>query len=325
MVFGLRFDMRAPAIGAPAADLYSAALEMAAWAESRGAVNVTVCEHHASDDGYCPSPMVLATALAARTTTLRITVAVVVLPLYDPIRLAEEMAVLDQISRGRVLYVAAIGYRPIEYEQFGIDFHQRGAMVEDKLALLLRAKSGEPFEHEGRRVHVTPQPFTPGGPMVAYGGGTVVAARRAGRHGVGFFAQRGGPELQEAYEQAARAAGHEPGFCYLPPPDLPTTTFVAHDVDRAWDELGPHMLYDAQAYAAWNEGDDTTSSLSFASNVEQLRAESRSHRIISVDEAIAEVRAGSMLGLQPLAGGLDPEVAWRYLRVVTDDVVPAVS
>ena len=68
MVFGLRFDMRAPAIGAPAADLYSAALEMAAWAESRGAVNVTVCEHHASDDGYCPSPMVLATALAARTT-----------------------------------------------------------------------------------------------------------------------------------------------------------------------------------------------------------------------------------------------------------------
>ena len=123
----MRFDMRAPATGAPRSDLYGAALEMAAWAESRGCVGAVLCEHHASEDGYLPSPMMLASAMAARTTTLPITIAAIVLPLYDPVRLAEEMAVLDIISNGRVSYVAAIGYRPVEYEMHGVDFHDGAA------------------------------------------------------------------------------------------------------------------------------------------------------------------------------------------------------
>ncbi len=163
-MFTMRFDMRAPASGAPAADLYAAALEMAAWSESRGCVSAVVCEHHTASDGYLPSPLVLASAMAARTTTLAITVAVVLLPLYDPVRLAEEMVVLDLISKGRVFYVAAIGYRPAEYEMYGIDYHRRGKIGDEKLALLLQAKTGEPFTHEGRAIHVTPAPFTPGRP-----------------------------------------------------------------------------------------------------------------------------------------------------------------
>jgi Luciferase-like monooxygenase len=79
---------------------------------SRGAFAAVVCEHHGVSDGYLPSPMVLATGDGSRTTTLPITVAVVVLPLHQPVRLAEDMAVLDIISRGRVNYVAAIGYVP---------------------------------------------------------------------------------------------------------------------------------------------------------------------------------------------------------------------
>ena len=112
-MFTMRFDMRSPhGVGpaeTPTADLYQAALDMAAWAETRGALLAIVCEHHGMADGYLPSPLVLATALAARTTTLPIMVAVVVLPLYRPVRLAEEMVVLDLVSRGRVSYVAAIG------------------------------------------------------------------------------------------------------------------------------------------------------------------------------------------------------------------------
>src|SRR3954467_1432013 len=96
----MRFDLRAPASGAPRAELYAAALDMAAWAETRGCVSAVLCEHHTSDDGYLPSPLILASAMAARTTTLPITIAVVLLPLYDPVRLAEEMAVLDIISNG---------------------------------------------------------------------------------------------------------------------------------------------------------------------------------------------------------------------------------
>ena len=156
-MFLMRFDMRAPAAGS-APDLYAAAIEMAAWGESRGALTAVVCEHHAMRDGYLPSPLILATALAARTTTLPITVAVIVLPLYQPIRLAEDMAVLDIISGGRVNYVAAIGYVPHEYEQHGVEFHRRGRIADESLPLLLKAKTGEPFEHEGRRIHVTPAP-----------------------------------------------------------------------------------------------------------------------------------------------------------------------
>ena len=176
-----------------------------------------MCEHHTSDDGYLPAPLLLASAMAARTTTLSIMVAVVILPLYDPVRLAEEMAVLDVMSDGRVSYVAGIGYRPVEYEMFGVDFHRRGQLADEKLEMLLQAKTGEPFEHDGRRIHVTPTPVTPGGPMIFAGGGSAPAARRAGRFGLGFLAQGGGDDLPAEYERAARAAGHEPGFCYIPP------------------------------------------------------------------------------------------------------------
>ena len=313
-MFMMRFDMRAPAAGAPRTELYAAALDMAAWAETRGCLSAIVCEHHTSEDGYLPSPMILASAMAARTSTLPITIAIVMLPLYDPVRLAEEMAVLDIISNGRVSYVAAIGYRPVEYEMYGVDFHRRGRIAEEKLEILLRAKTGEPFEHDGRRIHVTPPPVTPGGPMVAWGGGSVAAARRAGRFGVGFLAQGGGRELELAYEAAARAAGHEPVMCFVPSADTATAVFVADDVDRAWDELGPYLMHDVRMYASWNEGNHDTASLSFVSSADELRAENRSHRILGVDEAREWVRGGQPLQLHPLIGGLPPEIAWRYLK-----------
>ncbi|CAO5239519.1 LLM class flavin-dependent oxidoreductase [Frankia sp. AgKG'84/4] len=324
-MFTLRFDLRAPATGAPASELYAAALQMSSWAESRGCVSVIVCEHHGAEDGYLPAPVIMAGALAARTTTVPIIVAVVVLPLRDPVQLAEEMAVVDILSAGRVSYVAAIGYRPVEYEMYGVDFRRRGKIAEEKLGILLRAKTGEPFEYEGRRIHVTPAPHTLGGPLVFWGGGSPAAARRAGRHGVGFFAQSGDAELGTIYEQAARDAGHEPGMCILPPSEMPASVFVAEDVDQAWDELGPYLMHDVLSYAAWNDDLTGTTSLSGATTAQELRAEKRSHQILTVDEAVALVRTGMPLSLHPLIGGLPPEIAWRYLRVVTDTVMPALS
>ena len=321
-MFRMRFDMRAPGFGAPTAELYAAALEMASFAESRGALGATVCEHHTMADGFLPSPLVLATALAARTTTLPILTAALILPLYDPIRLAEDMVVLDIISGGRVSYILAIGYRPEEFEHHGADYSRRGRLVEDQLALLLRAKTGEPFEHEGRRIHVTPAPVTPGGPTIMWGGGSPAAAKRAARFGLGFIALGGGAALAAVYAAEARVNGREPGLCMVPPTDMATTVFVADDVDAAWAELGPHLLHDVRSYAAINEGNTHTASLSTATTVEELRAEDRTHRIVTVDEALSMMKAGGALPLQPLVGGLPPEIAWRYLRVVTDDVVP---
>lgn len=324
-MFMMRFDMRSPEFGAPRPALYAAALEMAAWADTRGCATIVLSEHHASPDGYLPAPMPLAAAMAGRTSTVPINVAVVLLPLYDPIRLAEEMVVLDHISNGRVSYVAAVGYREVEYELHGKDFSRRGKVADDHLDLVLRAKTGEPFEHDGRTVQITPPPLTPGGPMVGWGGGSVAAARRAGRNGLPFIAQRAGDDLERAYLDAAAAAGREPSFYILPQADLPLSIFVDDDLDRAWSEVGPHLLHDARMYASWNEGDHATASLSFAQTVDELRAENRSHVVMTVDQAIEHVRAHGSLGLHPLVGGLPPDIAWPYLERVVDKVLPAVT
>ena len=321
-MFLMRFDMRAPDFGAPTTDLYSAALEMAAFAESRGAAVAVVSEHHTMADGYLPSPLVLAAAMAARTTTLPIMTAALVLPLYDPIRLAEDMVVIDIISGGRVSHVLAVGYRPEEFEHLGADFGRRGRLVDEQLSLVLRARTGEPFEHDGRRIHVTPPPVSAGGPTVMWGGGSPAAARRAARFGLGFLAQGGGSELEDVYADECRAHGREPGPCMVPPSDTATSVFVSDDLDTAWAEVGPHLLHDALSYAAINPGNTHSASFSPAATIDELRAEGRSHRIVTVDQAVAMVRQGNLLQLQPLVGGLPPEIAWRYLRTVTDEVMP---
>jgi alkanesulfonate monooxygenase SsuD/methylene tetrahydromethanopterin reductase-like flavin-dependent oxidoreductase (luciferase family) len=321
-MFTMRFDMRAPEFGGSTTDLYRAAIEMAAWAESRGGVAAVISEHHTSPDGYIPSPMLLASAMAARTQQLHISLAAALLPFYDPIRLAEDMNVLDIISSGRVSYVFGIGYRPEEFEQYGLDMKQRGRIAEEKLQLLLEARTGEPFVHEGRRIHITPPPVTPGGPPIMWGGGSIAAARRAGRYGLGFLAQSNLPGMLEAYEASCREHGHEPGITQLPSHDTPTTMFVADDVDKAWDEIGEYILHDVKMYGAWNPGDETTASISHAQTVDELRATSPAHKIYNTDEAAEIVRNGGMLMLMPLCGGIPPEIAWPYLEHVANVVLP---
>jgi alkanesulfonate monooxygenase SsuD/methylene tetrahydromethanopterin reductase-like flavin-dependent oxidoreductase (luciferase family) len=143
-VYLLRFDMRAPEGCAPLTDLYRTAIEMAEWAEDRGCISTMVCEHHSSPDGYLPSPMVLASAIAARTTKLPITVGALLLNFYDPIKLAEDMIVLDIVSGGRVSYVIGLGYRSEEYAMFGVDMATRGKVMDRKLVALRRAHPAAP-------------------------------------------------------------------------------------------------------------------------------------------------------------------------------------
>jgi alkanesulfonate monooxygenase SsuD/methylene tetrahydromethanopterin reductase-like flavin-dependent oxidoreductase (luciferase family) len=323
-MFTMRFDLRAPSGGAPTTDLYAAAIDMAAWAEDRGAVAAIISEHHTSPDGYLPAPLLLASAMASRTKHLPLMIGAALLPFYEPIRLAEEMVVLDIISRGRVSYVFGIGYRAEEFEMYGVDMHRRGTVAEAKLELVLAAVGGEPFVHDGRRIQVTPPPFTSGGPTISWGGGTHAAARRAGRFGLGFFAQSDIPGLQEAYEAGCAEGGHPPVACVTASPGTPTTVFVADDLDRAWDEIGSYLLHDVLSYAEWNDDSKTTASLSASKTIDALREERGAHRIFTVDEAVEHVRTAGVLSLHPLIGGMPPEIAWPYLERVVNEVLPAV-
>lgn len=321
-MFVMRFDMRAPAFGAARQELYDAALEMVEWGEENGCVAVAISEHHASPDGYLPSPVVLASAMAARTRTLPIQVAALLLPFYEPVRLAEDLAVLDVLSRGRVSYVIGLGYRDAEFAMFGVKRKGRGRRAEETIRFLRRAWTGEPFEYEGRPVHVVPAPLTPGGPLLMLGGGSAAAARRAARCGLGFYAQTSEHDVERIYREECAALGHPPGPCLVPPPGTVTTAFVAEDVDRAWEEIGHHLLHDARMYTEWMAGAASAVNVA-ATSVEELRAEQGAYRIFSIDEAVEYIRRNGVLLTQPLCGGLPPELAWRSLRLIAERVLPA--
>jgi len=307
--------MRAPDWAAPATDLYAAAIGMCEWAETRGAVLAVLSEHHGADDGHLPAPLILASAIAARTRSLAILLAAVPIPMWDVVRLAEEMNVLDLISGGRVSYVFGVGHRQEEYDHFGIDMSTRGRVADEMLAVLGPLVRGESVKYRGRQVRVTPPCASPNGPMVLIAGGSRAAARRAGAHGMGFISQTASPELKGYYEAQCRAHGHEPGVMQFPVSGTPTAVFVADDIDEAWDELGPHLLHDALMAASYRPHDDSVASISRAETVAALRAEKGGpYRILTSDEATDYVRGGQLLPLAPLCGGVAPDVAWPYLE-----------
>lgn len=307
--------MRAPAWAAPPADLYAAAIDMCAWAETRGAIVAVLSEHHGADDGHLPSPLILASAIAARTQQLMILLAAVPIPLCDPVRLAEEMAVLDLISKGRVMYAFGIGHRNEEYEHFGLSMATRGRVANEIIDVLDDLVHGKAVEYRGRRVRVTPPCMSADGPPMMIAGGSRAAARRAATHGLGFISQTDSPGLKEFYESQCRAAGYEPGSVQFPVPGAPTAAFVADDVDAAWEILGPHLLHDALTAASYRPHDDSVASITRAENVAALREELGPYRIFTRDEAVAYISSGRPLPLHPLCGGIPPDVAWRYLEL----------
>ena len=129
-------------------------------------------------------------------------------------------------------------------------------------------------------MRVTPPPTTPGGPLLFYGGGSRAAAGARPRFGLGFFAQTWAEGLEDAYRDECARLGKEPGMCFLPAPGGATTIFVAEDVDRAWEQIGPFMLHDARMYASWLQ-DAAAVSKSTALTVDALRAEGGPYRVLT--------------------------------------------
>ena len=315
-MFTMRFSMRTALGSTPPdwADLYSAAVDMCGWAEGKGGAAAILSQHHAVDDGYLPSPLPLAAAIAARTTTLPINIAALLLLHYEPIKLAEDLAVLDLIAKGRVSVVIGLGYRDVEMTMFGVDPKTRGRLAEERIIQLRRLWAGESVQIDGRMVTVTPLPLTPGGPTLIGGGGSVPAMKRAARLGMMVSSESGDAALGEAYYAEAERCGVAPVGILLPQPEEARTFFVAEDPDKAWAELGQYLLQDARSYAGWNAGRDGVVSLSQATTVEDLRAEDGSYQIITPAQAAKLVASNRILGLQPLCGGIPPAIAWPYLE-----------
>ncbi len=321
----VHYDMRAPAFGTPTPALYAAALEQAAWLDERGVTALVVSEHHGEEDGYLPSPLVMASALAARTTRAMISVNALTLTLHDPVAAAEQCQVVDQISGGRLVLTLVPGYVEDEFALYRVPYAGRGRRFDEKLEVFLAALTGEPFPLDGRTVRVTPGPVQRPRPMVFIGGASPRAARRAARFGDGFAL--GGPErgLGDVYRAACDDLGRPAGPVLVPP--SPMAVHVADDPEAAWARIAPHALHELNRYSAWAAGFEGHL-YDRVTDAEQARKDGF-YAVLTPDECIDVARRlqaeHSTVLFKPLIGGLDPDVSWASFELFADKVLPALG
>src|SRR5271169_6253405 len=141
---GLWYDFRNPPQWRQSSDrLYREIFDQIAWGENHGFDDVWLSEHHFIEDGYLPSILPVAAAIAARTKRIRIASGVLLMPFYNPVRLAEDIAVVDVISDGRFELGVGVGFKHEEFEGFGVPFKERGARTNQSLEIIRRALAGE--------------------------------------------------------------------------------------------------------------------------------------------------------------------------------------
>ncbi|HEY7776755.1 MAG TPA: LLM class flavin-dependent oxidoreductase, partial [Kineobactrum sp.] len=150
--YGLWYDFRNPAQWREDFEVfYANRLQQIADAEQLGFNSVWLTEHHFCDDGYTPSPLVVAAAIGARTSTMHIGTNLMLLPLHDPVRMAEDCATLSLLTGGRFDLGVGIGYRQVEFDQFKRQVSHRPSLVEEGIEVIRRGWSGAPVNFSGKR------------------------------------------------------------------------------------------------------------------------------------------------------------------------------
>jgi probable F420-dependent oxidoreductase len=242
---------------------YREIVDLVRLSESLGFDSAWVSEHHGSGDGYMPSLLPTLAAFAAATERIKLGTGVLLTPLHDPLRVAEDAATVDLISGGRLFLGLGLAWREEEFRMFGVPFGERVARTVETVDILRKAWTGERFSHEGKvfhhdRVLVTPAPATPGGPPIWLGGSVEAAIRRAGRLADGYIRTRGAGvdrmrnDLAWA-EAGAREAGRDPSrmaFAQL------QNVFVWDEGD-AWEVARRFVPNQLGIYGGWAAGGDT--------------------------------------------------------------------
>lgn len=262
------------------ADLYRDAIDRSVAAERAGFDSTWVSEHHFLDDGYMPSLLVTAAAIAQATTTITIGTAVLLAPLYDPLRLAEDAATVDVISGGRFVLGIGAGWRPEEFDVFGVALNDRAKLM-NRTVKVLRGAWG-PGLFEG--VNVTPKPAHP--IPIWMGGFAPGAIKRAGRIGDGFLGSTSGTSGIEAFAQAKQLAlearGSSDGFTFA----LHVPVYVGE-----WDDVKQHYHYLRWKYPDMGAARGSATAKSPPPLTPEIEAQLRPTIICgSFDEVIAEVK-----------------------------------
>lgn len=328
MRFGVWYDFRNPrAWHVDWPSLYGSLLDQAVYAEQLGFESIWLSEHHFTDDGYLPSVSTMLGALAGRTSTARLGSAVMPAPLHHPLRLAEDTALADQMSTGRLELGLAPGHRPSEFRVLGVDRRQRGNRTDETIEILRLAWSGDRFSFHGRYfsfddVIVQPPPHQDSGVPLWVGGSSVAAADRAARYGTNFMPDSGATE--EIYDRFRSQ------FAKWSVPEIATNRvlFAAERTELAWEQCGDYLLYQFNGYRRWSaEASDADSHGGELRDPSQL---SREHYFVGTPDAIVAAieESRKRLGYDCLIfwarpPGMPIEMSTRSLELISKHVLPA--
>lgn len=246
--YGLTYDFRNPAPWQrPWNDLYEGLLKQIETAEALGFDEIWLTEHHFANDGYLPSLFPVAGAIASRTQQIRIGTNALLAALHHPVRVAEDAAVVDILSNGRLDLGLTLGFRDIEFTQFGLN-SSLDTRVErlTNVVQALRQAYSEAHLNEP----VKPPPIQQPHPPIYLGANTRAAFKALAPLGLPLILI-GGREKFDAYERELSASGFEPSAIGAPVQSLGMFLYVAKDRETAWETLRPHAAYVVKQDRLW--------------------------------------------------------------------------
>ncbi len=330
--FGYWADFRNPDnSGRSFVDLYRATFRQIERAEELGFNSVWFTEHHFTDDGYLPALMPMAAAVAARTSRIKVGTYVLLAPFTHPLKLAEEGAVVDTISNGRLRLGLGQGYAVEEFAGFGVKRGERLGRTIETIEILKRAWTAERFSYSGKYynfadVRILPPPVSRPHPEILWGAAAKKAIVRGAELGVSFAATGGGGNIA-LYMDALRAQGRDPAnFSFV----CNQTVYVADSADDAWSDIERPLMYQAELYSRWisrAQGIDPAQSF-IRPDPERLRRTS----IIGTPDQVRD-RLREMLRKHHYTElivvtqlpGLDPARALRSLERFGSEVMPSIT
>ncbi|MDA0263025.1 MAG: LLM class flavin-dependent oxidoreductase [Chloroflexi bacterium] len=256
MKFGIYSSIANPPRGEDLPRCVDEVIEESRLAEQAGFDSCFFGEHHQDKDGFLPSPLIVCTAVAASTTTLRVGTSVILLPLHHPVRLAEDVVTLDIISKGRVTLGVGLGYQDADFRAFGVNMSDRVGLFEEKVEILRRCWSGEEFSYNGKHhqienLRVRPDPVQTPHPPIWIGASVPASARRAANIGDAIVTTPSTTldntcRLIDSYRDAAVAAGKTPA------PIIMRDAWVAGSRKEAEEVYGPEVMAAYRYY--WQNG-----------------------------------------------------------------------
>jgi alkanesulfonate monooxygenase SsuD/methylene tetrahydromethanopterin reductase-like flavin-dependent oxidoreductase (luciferase family) len=317
------------------AELYRYELEQAVRAELLGIDGLWVTEHHFTH-GYICSPLVFLAALATRTTSVRLGTAVLLPDLYHPVRLAEDIAILDVLSNGRVELGVGIGSVLQEYQCFGVNPKQRVSVLRESLEILRLAWSAEEFTHHGKYfnlgpINVVPKPVQKPHPPILGGATSIAGARRVGRWGLPL--QWIDRDIGEAYLESFPESGQPRERATI---DGYINLFVCDDPAATWEAARDHYQYQFGRNIRYGlksvdaAGNTSDIPLPTMEDIERRRAEGW-FLLLTPDQAIDEIEKRTR-GL-PVSGlfchnricGMPDELSERHVELMATAVKPAIQ